>query len=798
MDPYDLSNLSEVESLSDSDWLDIASSRASEGDTDSLLADSDASDREDLESDYRPPSRRSLVSTDSSREGDIQGWEGIVEDSADEAPTSSRCGTGGDVPSPIIEPSPLERTSTDPRLSHLSLSFRAAALSQSAVARHRALVDPEEEQRVKDALDQSMVSTLSGSRSNSLNGSVQTSVVHSRDLRLSFPDPLTSPGTQSLSPSYENISAPTDTDMSPSDRDTQSSLTAPSRETSAAYVMTAPVTDPGAITTPEVVRSGTGSDDDNKACVSADVHSSRIVDFYIVLYGASSEIKHRVVHRLLEKLMAATGCGFSALPQMDVPHNIRMLVNGGRAMHCIISVVDRTDAIAHGKEVGPSPLALAQKPSLAVIFLPAALRAVREHTLYLPVLAQDGFDDEDDLFEPGDRLLDAEHQWESFGIPKDRIVSAAFSASESGVVEEEEIQRASPARVARVFRPLLPWTEAWSVQNLSSRHAITIFAILSIVLGYLINGSLPSAATTRRATPTVEYVPRSLSPTPEVNMSASLPGPTSSSMALVSSSLKDFALAVLSPYPVASTSSSVATKAVPSPTASAASDPAPEEGAPSECECGCGLITWPGKIKPATDVALRPTHPVPSLSGQAFHKGGMSIVPPVTTGKGKGKARATDDGSLYALSNRIAGALTEYLDTCMTFYGPTRDDVEEIVEALEELGAAIGRQTESAFEQTKSMVGVVRQNIKARHERARSRAKEIRAAGERWFSSVSEVGAKVRERVSLAKENARALRETVVSKHARREEARRVRQERRDVRRERRSERRARRAQPVN
>ena len=125
-------------------------------------------------------------------------------------------------------------------------------------------------------------------------------------------------------------------------------------------------------------------------------------------------------------------------------------------------------------------------------------------------------------------------------------------------------------------------------------------------------------------------------------------------------------------------------------------------------------------------------------------------------------------------------------------------DVEEIVEELEELGAAIGRQTESAFEKTKSMVGVVRQNIKARHERARSRAKEIRAAGERWFSSVSEVGAKVRERVSLAKENARALRETVVLKHARREEARRARQERRDVRRERRGERRARRAQPVN
>ncbi|KAI8980199.1 hypothetical protein BD414DRAFT_524014 [Trametes punicea] len=782
MDPNDLNTLSEVESLSDSDWLDIASSRAS-GDDDSL-ADSDASDRDDLESDYRPPSRRSLVSTDSSREGDVQGWEGIVEDSADEAPVSD----------PVINHSSTDPpgTLTDPRLSHLSLSFRAAALSESAVARHTALVDPEEEQRVKDALDQSMVSTLSGSRSNSLNGSVQTSVVHSRDLRLSFPDPLTSPHAESLSPSYEDLSVPTDTDLSPSDGDSHPS--ALSRETSAASASTAPAADPSAIAlTLEVARAAA----DDKVCINADVPSDLVVDFYVVLYGSSSEIKYRVVHRLLEKLMSATGCGFSALPQMDVPQNIRMLVNGGRAMHCIISVVDLTDSNRHEKE--SSTLALAQKPSLAVVFVPSTVRTVPKHTLYLPVLSQDAFDEDDDLFELGDRLLDAEHQWESLGIPKDRTISVAFSASESAVVEEEEIQRASPARVARALRPLLPWTEAGSLQKLSSRHAFTIFAILSIVLGYLINGSLPSVSSWRRATPTTDIVPRSLSPTPEVNMSASVPGPTSSAMALVSSSLKEIALAVLSPQALASTSS-VATKAVPSPTAPAASDPTLEAGAPSECECGCGLITWPGKLKPATDVALRPTHPAPSLGGQTFNKGGLSLVSPATPVKGKGKARATEDDSLYALSIRIAGALTEYFDTCMAF-APSRNDVQEIIEALEELGQAIGRQSESALAQTKSMVDVVRQNLRARHERARTRAKEIRAAGERWFSSMSDVGARMRDRVTMAKENARVVREAVVAKHARREEARRTRQERRDAqrehRRERRAERRAHRAQTV-
>ncbi|OJT11447.1 hypothetical protein TRAPUB_11999 [Trametes pubescens] len=764
MDPNDLNSLSEVESLSDSDWLDI-SSRASEN-------DSDASDREDLESDYRPPSRRSVASTGSSREGEVQGWEGIVEDSADEA-----------LPAPVAVPA---GTLTDPNLAHLSLSFRAAALSESAVARHLALVDPEEEQRVKDALDQSMVSTLSSSRSNSLNGSaVHTSVVHSRDMRLSFPDPLTSPRAESLSPSYEDISVPTDTDLSPSDGDTQP----PSQSQEAvAASATPPAADPGATPTPEVARAG-----GEHARARTNIHSSRIIDFYIVFYGASSENKHRVVHRLLEKLMTATGCGFSALPQIDVPRNIRTLVNGGRTTHYIISVIDRTDAVLHGKEEPASFASHAEKPSLAIVFLPSAVTVVPEHTLYLPVLAQDTTEDDDDLFESSDRLLDAEHDWQVLGMPKSRTVSAFITAGKSSVVEEDDLERASPARVARAFRPLLPWTQAWSSQNLTSRHALTIFAILSIVLGYLINGSLSSASVGRPAKPGVTILPmraQSLPSAAVVNISAAVPGPTSTGMALVSSSLKDFALAVLSPFPVASTSS-VAAKALPSPTAAAVPDSAPEAGAPSECECGCGLITWPAKNKPSTDIALRPTPPSPSLAGQAFTKGGLSLVTPGASVKGKGKARASEDDSLYALSTRIAGALTEYIDTCINFGGAARNDVQEVVDALEELSQAIGRQTEEALEQTQVMVEEVRQTIRNRHERARERAKEIRAAGERWFSSVSEVSARVRDRVSLAKENARGLREAVVTRHNRREEARWVRKERREGRQERRDARRA-------
>ncbi|EJF64936.1 hypothetical protein DICSQDRAFT_100420 [Dichomitus squalens LYAD-421 SS1] len=766
MDSNDLNNLSEVESLSDSDWLDI-SSRASE-DNDSL----DDSDREDLASDYRPPSRRSLASFGSSREGEIQGWEGIIEDGSDEVP-------------PAASPEVTEEDAAiaDPilQLSQQSLSFRMVALSEAAVARHAALDDPEEDRKVKDGLDQSMVSTLSASRSNSLNASVQTSVVHSRDLRLSFPDPLTStsPGAHSVSPSYEDITADTDigtgTGIALSDRETETE--------GSTDVVTAPAAVPGSTTTPTDARVVAGA--------RTEIHSSAAVDFNIVLYGTSSETKHRVVHRLLEKLMAATQCGFSSLPPIDVPQNIRALLTGGRSAHphYTISIVDRTENVLSigGKEVGRS--AYHYRPSLAIVFLPSANIIVPDHTLYLPVLHnQDELEKEGELTTSGDRLLDAEHQWDGFGIVRSRLISHAFTSGRSAVVEEEEIEEASPAKVRRALRPLLPWSEQWARYHLASRHAFTLFAILSIVLGYLVNGSLPLPGM-RRASPTLGMVARP-APTPIMNASLPAPATSPSSVGLIASSLKDFAFAAVSPYAVASTSS-VATKAIPSSTTAPAED-ADRAGAPSVCACGCGLITWPEKFRPTTDLVLRPTPPTPALSNQAFTKGPAFavIAPPPTSAKGKGKARATDaeDESLYALSTRLAGALSEYFDMRMMFT-QTRSELQEIMDALDDLTRAINEQTGGVLEQSKATIEVVRENIRARHERAKTRAKELRAAGERLFSSVSE---RVRGRVSTAKENARVLRENV---RMRREDSNYFRKERREARRERKQERRAERAE---
>ena len=181
---YHYSSLSELESLSDSDWLDMASSR---GDGDSIAAfDSDHED-----ADGRPVSRRSYSSIASSRDEVIEGWEGLIEDSSDEIPLAD-----------VDEVPTIARVATD-------------GVKEDAPPASVPEDDPEDE-RVKAALDQSMMSTLSSSRPNSLANSVQTSVVHStRSLRLSFPDPTTSQ-LRSLTTSYEELSH-AEADVSTSD-----------------------------------------------------------------------------------------------------------------------------------------------------------------------------------------------------------------------------------------------------------------------------------------------------------------------------------------------------------------------------------------------------------------------------------------------------------------------------------------------------------------------------------------------------------------------------------------------------
>ncbi|KAI0955831.1 hypothetical protein AcV7_006394 [Taiwanofungus camphoratus] len=733
MDPIDLNNLSELDSLSDSDWLDIASSRASE-DTDSV-AGFDDSDREDANG--RPPSRRSFSSTDSSRDGEVQGWEGLAEEASDE-PHVLRA-------SLFTEPPPI--------------STRTAALVSDAVSSQPADEDPEEEQRVKDALDQSMMSTLSSSRSNSLAGS-HTSIVQSRDLRLSFPDPLTSSRDELLNTSYEDVS-PSDADMPPSDAGLDTH--APATDSDVTTYLAPTAADPGSLAIPAVPQDD--ASDAEPVTISPDL--------YIVLYGSSSAMKWSLIDKLLEKTARGAGLVLSSKILGLVDGCIRFLTPGAAASENesgrVVTVIDRTEL--YNADDDSSFVLPLDRPSLAIIFLPSAITTLHEHTLYLPVFTQTlsiiG------MSASTDQLFDAEQQWETFGIPRSKL--AKFSRSASSVVDQEEIERARPLQVARACRPLFDRCDKKSTQRLSSKHAFTLFAVLSVVLGYVINGSL--TASTLATVPVRQQISPPLwglvRPITSSNQTAPA-ATTSVSSALIPSSLKEFALAVLNPAPlIASTLGSRQ-----SPTSSTSGhNQAEATTTPSECTCGCGLITWPEKVRSATDLMLRPIPPAPALSTKGDSEAGFPLVSHQPHGNGKGKAVVRADESLYTLSTRIVGTLSEYFDF-RTVTAVVVEDLQEILDALDALVHAIGRQTILAWEQSKDTVQALRTHIQERHVRARAKALQLREMGGRFISSVHE---RVRGRATTAKDNARSLRESVLTvdawknPRARREEAFRLR-----------------------
>lgn len=440
---------SEVESLSDSDWLDIASSGTS-GDTDSITGFDD-SDRDDLHD--RPPSRRSLASLPSSREGEVEGWEGLIEDNVDGEPIDHPA------QSPAIPPSPS-----------LAVALEVALTS------HAGVQDDTDDELVKAGLEQSMMSTLSASRSNSLSGSMQTSVVRSRDLRLSFPDPLTSSPEQSLNNSYENLS-PADLDLP--QKDAHAPNAAPEVAPTPAAADHAPK-----VAAPEVSQKR-GTDGDY-----TDVPSAITPDFSIVLYGLSALAQSPLLDNLLEKWAISAGlilsCNLTHAPGVMT----RVFIANGESQRSkqlkrFVSIIDRT-GLNYDNNVGhpflyhlhsdfnhfqPTESLQSTCPSLAIIGLPTFSRIqLPAHTLYLPITVPQPLAVVDIL--PSSDLFEAEQQWADLHIPVSKLTS--FSSLTFPVVNPEKIRKARASQVHHALKPLFSKPQKKPLKRSIPTNAITM------------------------------------------------------------------------------------------------------------------------------------------------------------------------------------------------------------------------------------------------------------------------------------------------------------------------------------
>jgi hypothetical protein len=264
--------MSELDSLSDSDWLDISSSRDSD---DNVSLSSQDSDHEEINS--MPHSRRSSISIASSMNSEVEAWEGFVSENGDQVPDAHPEAVIGMYHAPLhfaLEAEPI------------AVGFIPDVNQHSAAAPE---VD-EEDRRVKDALDQSFIGTLSASRSSTTSSHFSSTHTSIHDLRLSFPDPLTSSHDE-LNASYQAVS-PTETSAPSTDNDDAHELA------TASMISSSLSEDPGmTTTTPEVRHHG-----DQQLLDSAEKSQLEIV-----LYGASSDIKWHFIQELVQKAAANSG-----------------------------------------------------------------------------------------------------------------------------------------------------------------------------------------------------------------------------------------------------------------------------------------------------------------------------------------------------------------------------------------------------------------------------------------------------------------------------------------------------------
>ncbi|KAF5382101.1 hypothetical protein D9615_004332 [Tricholomella constricta] len=671
------SSMSEGDSLSDSDWLDISSNRESD-DNDSVM--SGDSDRNDVG--FMPLSRRSSMSIGSSRDGDVEAWEGFVDDSSDE-----------------------DARHIVPRL---AISEAAAVTDESVMGAMGALEltigaeqDLVEEQRVKEGLDQSLISTLSASRSST--ASTHTSL---RDLRLSFPDPLTS-SRDELNRSYEDVS-PSETTFSATD--------VPTDDAAIAEFPDAPICkeDPGSLSIQPEVTGHT---------VKAHLEDTE-TEFEVVLYGSSSSIKWSFVQDVVRKAVLVSSLTLTDVTSStDEPTRYLHLqpTTGGvsSVSHCI-PVHDRTD---DAKTVdAPTLQEIVKRPSLAVLYLPAAIHALPDHTLYLPVLIPSTSPTADSW-----SRATATSDWNTLSIPTNKIARLGVDSA-APIFDSMDISKVQHMRAHRLFQRLLSEAKKRQVKSLADHlspvHAVTLFALMSLIVGFAMNtafrrSSTPSPTTTT-ATPATTFWGMF---GPEVNHTSIF---TTTSTPAVTTN-KEFSLSIFNP----GTTSLSITSNDQQPVASTSATPQVDGG---HCRPS---MSWTDKAKSATDVIVRPGT---QLSVET--KPSMTMLPSSLRFDGPSGSKSL---------SVVVNSLSEVLDLRVS---RLRNDLDELVESLDELSRAIRRQTKKRVDLSKGKAKEIRERVQYRHDRARGKAKELRKKGEEIIYAAGEqfIG-----RTNIARKKARDI-----------------------------------------
>jgi hypothetical protein len=709
------SSISEVDSLSDSEWLDVSSSKESD--------DNDSVSSRDFDTGIRGLlSRRSSTSNWSSRGGDVEAWEGLADDSADE---------GFD----------------DHVASIVPLAFpHATEVELTPVARK----DSVDEQRVLDELDQSMTSPLSSSRESSLVGTHSSTVHSTRDLRLSFPDPLTS-SRDELHRCFDDFS-PSETNFSITDVEDTAALPVPSPGVDLDPPLPSPSLDFPRVPTPPGI-------------VSADP------DFDVILYGRSTDIKWSFVFELLQ--LAERLPTLKRLSLKTVKHNAHLqhYVPTDRERSPFsngVNVIDRTDStiqdvtrssLTPDSMLIPPPqpsFKLGERPSLGIVYLPCTPSVSQKHTLYLPVFPSRMH---------GTDCSYAIHSWRALRIPGNKVLplrrDSFLYIVANELDETDDLDAYNAFNALRDEHKRVPCTTGERVAIAASQMTLYVFSVVASLFHMLISSiSLVGLAFLALCIITVIvrtcYPASAVSSTskdrsswgiwnPDPNCSAVIQPQTA--VSVTPSSMKGFfnAASPLStnrkPYQAVVGSSSN-------------SKPACDQ---------CKVMTWSERFQSSKDIILRDVH---SFDIQAHSKAARS-----TARSAQSKALsliAPAHKKAEALSSnlcvKLADSLSEIVDMnalAVVF----RDDLKELADAIDALIQVISRQSSAIVSRSKRSAQILRERLQHGHRRAQRRARKLKAFGEQLLAVAEEdikartyiVRESLKGRAKIAREKARTL-----------------------------------------
>ncbi|KAJ6531770.1 hypothetical protein B0H19DRAFT_1188471 [Mycena capillaripes] len=667
-------------SLSDSeDWLEISSNQS----------DNDSLSSRDSDIPSMPPSRRSSMSIGSSVDGQIDAWEGFADDGPEELVPDA---------DPVVA------------------VFAAAEQAGPRVA---------DEQFVTAALEQSLVGTLSASRSSSLGVS---STVHNslRDLRLSFPDPITS-SRDELNRSYEAVSSSETHCIT--DDDSNSPMTTAFPEDVPPLVKVSPLKDESGVILPGEPHALSGSDPEPVPVYWWD--GRQIKDFDIVLYGSTSQ--SRDFAQWLLSIFATGGILLSYEQDNQSRPRLSYTPIGSR---------------------DPSSQT-SDRPSLAIVSVPSSISRLPKHTLYLPVL----FPVKETSVQ--DASSQAYQSWSLLDSPAVRTLRLIKDSESQIIVDSMETRKmVDPQFVYQELCPLLPAQTKRPLGMLEQLRPVHACRVTLIDHGFCRQYCLPF--TFAGIPPAVApVVPAHTTPSTFWNMFGTPPNcsvaplptaPPTGNMAVMPSTLKEFALAVFNP---ATTTPPVEVGSI-----SVAPSPSGARGGTIGSPVGeCKLMTWSEKAKSTKDVILRPST---ALSKPPPPKSPPTHTPSVSGNIGKVSPLPVDKSTpVTSLSLKVVDSLSEVVDATMkALEEVVGRDLKELMTALDDLMRAIGRQTTMIVADTKSRAQILRERLNYRNERAKGKARELKQMGEQF---VSFAGERLKARAEIAKTRAHSLKKSFMS-----------------------------------